>query len=175
MTERHLKIGAIVRTRLVPPYAVFQVGRDIADKIPVPPKVGYKSAAGHTEYKDAPVDSDEFIAYAKAVAVVNDQIDTLKRDFTFDYGVEAWSWDDGYSWETEAPDSWSFPEMFTRYGLKPGTNKRVDYIRYKLLLLNDDIAIVQSDATGATLPITNQEVSAALDGFPGDLEGRNTA
>lgn len=175
--QRKLKIGAVVRTQLVPVYAILQVGNEI--KMPAPPKVGIKSAAGHTEYKDAPQDSPEWAAYSEQVSQLSAQIQERKSDFTFDYAVEAWSWDDGNTWQTEPPDSWQFPEIFKRHGLKPSENKRVDYIRYKLLILNEDMAIVQGDALGQAMPITNQEVGAALGGFRGDAQGddpdRNTA
>ena len=169
MPERHLKIGAIVKTRLVPVYATLQIGREI--KIPPPPKVGYKSAAGHTEYKDAPLDSQEWLAYSEKTSELYSQIESAKSNFLYDYAIEAWSWDDGVTWQEEPPDSWQFPELFTRHGLKSSGNKRVDYIRYKMLVLNEDLAIILDDALGRTAPITNSEVDAALGGFRGNVSG----
>ena len=173
MPERHLKIGAIVKTRLVPPYATNQIGINV--KTPPMPKVGYKSAAGHTEYKDAPQDSPEWAAYATQVSEIRNTVDALKQEFTYDYAIEAWSWDDGATWQDAPPDSWQFPEIFKRYGLKVSDNRRVDYIHYKLLVINEDISTVVNDAIGKTLPISNAEVDAALGGFPSNVEGREPA
>lgn len=175
MPERKLKIGAVVKTRLIPAYALVQVGAQLKSKYPAPPKIGYKSAAGHTEYKDAPDDSPEFQAYREKIAELDAQLEALRLDFANDYSIEAWSWDDGKSWQTEPPDSWQFPETLKRYGFKEGANRRADYIRYELLVVNSDMDTVQRDALGLSAPITNMEVDAALGGFRGSVQGRHSA
>ena len=173
MPERKLKIGAIVKTRLVPSYAMFQVGSDIPT--PAPPKVGYKSAAGHTEYKDAPQDSPEFQKWADEIRGVDKRITALKDSFTYGYAIEAWSWDEGATWLTEPPDDWQFPKQLEDFGIHPGPSRRSDYIRYEILKINDDIGAVLDDALGRTAPITNPEVDAALSGFRGDVPRRLAA
>lgn len=173
MPERHLKIGAIVKTRLVPSYAVFQVGRDV--ETPQPPKVGYKSAAGHTEYKDAPQDSPEWRAWAEQIRQADAKITALKDSFTYGYAIEAWSWNGTDTWQTDPPDDWQFPHQLEEFGVHPGPSRRSDYIRYELLKVNEDISTVLDDALGRTAPITNPEVQAALGGFRGDVSRRRTA
>lgn len=167
MPERHLKIGAWVKTRLVPSYAVFQVGADIPT--PTPPKVGYKSAAGHTEYKDAPQDSPEFQKWAAEVGDIGRRITALKDSFTYGYAIESWSWDEGATWQTEPPDEWQFPKQLEDFGIHPGPSRRSDYVRYELLKINDDIGVVLDDALGRTARITDAEVQAALGGFRGNV------
>lgn len=140
--------------------------------MPSTPKVGYKSAAGHTEYKDAPDDSPEFLEYMAVVSKISTEIEQAKNDFIYDYAVEAWNWDGG-EWQTEPPDNWEFPQVLARHGLAPSGNKRIDYIRYALLIHNDDTNTVLNDALGIARPITEAEVQAALGGFRGD-EKRDT-
>ena len=173
MPERHLKIGAWVKTRLMPSYASFQVGADIPD--PPAPKVGYKSAAGHTEYKDAPQDSPEFKAWSEKVSRLYVEREALKNLFTYSYAVESWSWDEGATWQTEPPDDWQFPKQLDDFGVHPSRSKRADYIRYELLKIIDDDSSVLRDALGLTAPITNPEVKAALGGFRGNLQRRTVA
>lgn len=175
MPERKLKVGATVKTRLVPAYAVYQVGLQIKAKIPPLPKVGVKSVAGHTEYKDAPDDSPEMQAYREQLAVLDAQLESLRSDFTNDYSIESWSWDGGVTWQIDPPASWQFPETLKRYGFREGANRRADYIRYELLVHNDDMLLVQQDALGMSAPIGNTEVDAALGGFRGQVQGRRIA
>ena len=172
MPERHLKIGAIVKTRLVPAYAMYQVGADIP--YPALPKVGYKSVAGHTEYKDVPQDSPEFRAYAAEIGQIKVKITALKDSFTYSYAIEAWSWDDGAAWQTEPPEDWKFPHELEDFGIHSGPSRRADYVRYELLKINEDVSAILDDALGRTAPITNPEVKAALGGFRGDVQGRHT-
>ncbi len=173
MPERHLKIGAWVRTQLVPSYAVFQVGRDVPT--PPPPQVGYKSAAGHTEFKDAPQNSKEFQAWADEIRQADAKITALKDAFTYGYAIEAWSWDEGATWLTEPPDDWAFPKQLEDFGIHAGQSRRSDYIRYELLKVNEDIGTVLDDALGRTAPVTNPEVQAALGGFRRDVPGPGAA
>lgn len=171
--ERHLKIGAIVKTRLVPAYAMYQVGQNTPT--PPPPQVGYKSVAGHTEYKTAPEDSKEYQEWKSEIIKTNAAITALKDSFTYSYAVEAWSWDSGMTWQTEPPEDWKFPHELEDFGIHPGPSRRADYIRYELLKINEDVSVVLDDALGRTAPITNLEVKAAFGGFRGDVPGRTPA
>lgn len=167
--ERLLKSGFTVRTRLVPPHAVAQVGAQFPE--PVIPKIAVKSVAGHSEMVAAPDDSPEWQAYVQASNERRQKASDAEADFTYDYGVEAWQNGSG-EWQTEPPSDWIFPPIMERYGLKPGKSRRADYIRYQLLLSNDDISAVLKDALGATAPIKNSEVDAASGGFRTDAKRR---
>jgi hypothetical protein len=173
MPERHLKIGAIVKTRLVPTYASFQIGADIPN--PPTPQVGYKSAAGHTEYKDAPQDSPEFKAWSERTSQLYAEREVLRNIFTYNYAIESWSWNEGATWLVEPPDDWQFSKQLEEFGIHPSRSRRADYIRYELLKIADDDSVVLRDAIGLTAPITNPEVDAALGGFLGNMEGRSPA
>lgn len=169
MPERILKSGVIVRTRIVPTHAIVQIGSQF--KRPIAPKIAVKSVAGHTEMVTAPDDSPEWAAFVQAENEYQAQVDKAKNDFIYDYAIEAWCNGSG-EWQTDAPPDWVFPEIFKSYGILPGNSRRADYVRYELLRLNDDVAAVLDDALGNAAPITNQEVDAALGGFPANEKQR---
>lgn len=168
MPERTLKSGVTVRTRIVPTYALVQVGAQF--KEPQAPKVAVKSVAGHTEMVTAPDDSPEWDAFAQALADYKTNTRKAKDDFIYDYAIEAWRNGSG-DWQTDPPDSWQFPAIFQAHGIQPSAIRRADYIRYELLKTNDDVSAVIEDALGNTAPITDAEVDAALGGFRGDAAG----
>jgi hypothetical protein len=169
MPERKMRQGAlIVRTRQIPGYAYVQIETNF--ERPKLKQIGYKSAAGHTEYKDAPTDSPEWATYAAEVREAEQKISRARTDFLYDYSVESWSWDDGQTWLTEAPDGWVLPNVFKRHNLHPSENVRVDYIRYELITSNVDIEILFRDALENTEPITNAEVGAAAAGFRPEIQ-----
>jgi hypothetical protein len=175
MPERTLKSGIIVKTRAVPTHAIVQVGGNI--KQPVAPKIPIKSIAGHTELVTAPDDSPEWMDFVQTSNEYNARIEKAKNDFIYDFAVEAWKNGAG-DWQTQPPDDWEFPAIFESHGLKASQSRRADYIRYHLLIANDDVGVVLGDALGEAAPITDSEVSAALGGFqPGakrkpDTKGR---
>lgn len=162
MPERTLKSGIIVRTRAVPTHAIVQVGGNI--KQPVAPKIPIKSIAGHTELVTAPDDSPEWMDFVQTSNEYNARIEKAKNDFIYDFAVEAWRNGAG-DWQTQPPADWEFPAIFESHGLKASQSRRADYIRYHLLVANDDVGIVLEDALGQAAPITDGEVSAALGGF----------
>lgn len=163
----------LIRTRAIPGIASLQVASRFA--LPAPPKVKVHSIAGHDEIKDAPTDSPEWEEYARQAREVERKIEQARSDFMYDYAVEAWSWDGGKTWLTNAPDGWVFPDVFWRHGIKPSENKRVDYIRYELVTSNEDMSVLFSDALDNAKPITDAEVSAASAGFRSDVERGRTA
>lgn len=172
MPERLLKSGITVKTRAVPTHAMAQVGAQF--QRPIPPKVPVKSVAGHTEMVTAPTDSPEWLAYVQASNEYDAKVAKAQADFTYDYAVEAWQNGTG-EWQTEPPADWEFPAIFLQHGLKPGASRRADYVRYHLLLFNEDISAVTADAIGEAASITDQEVNAALGGFRGNAkQGANT-
>jgi hypothetical protein len=169
--ERKMKLGALlVHTRQIPSYASLQVSAQF--KRPDAPKIKVHSVAGHDELKDAPTDSPEWAEYSKQVREIDKQIERAQSDFLYDYAVESWSCDGGKTWVSDAPPDWKFPDVFIRHGIQPSDNRRVDYIRYELITSNEDVGALFDDALGNTAPITDQEVSAALGGFRGDVSRR---
>ena len=166
MAERTLQSGITVRTRVVPTHAIAQIGAQFPK--PIAPKVPIKSIAGHTEMVTAPDDSPEWQAYVQAAAEYDVKVDKAKADFIYDYAVEAWQNGTG-EWQTEEPPDWEFPDVLLRHGLKPG-ERRADYVRYHLLITNEDVTAVLDDALGKSAPITNAEVDAALGGFRRDTK-----
>jgi len=172
--ERKMRWGALtVRTRQIPGYASLQIASQY--KQPDPPKVKVHSIAGHDELKDAPLDSPEWAEYARQAQEIERKVEQARSDFLYDYAVEAWSWDDGKNWLTDAPEGWTFPPVFLRHGIQPSDNRRVDYIRYELITDNADVAILFQDALGNTAQITDAEVNAASAGFRPDDARRNSA
>ncbi len=167
MPERTLQSGFTVRTRLVPPHAVAQVGAQFPE--PAVPKIAVKSVAGHSELVTAPDDSPEWQAYVKAAEEHKQKARDAEADFTYDYGIEAWKSGSG-EWQTEPPADWICPSILEEYGIRPSKRRRADYIRYEILLTNEDISNVLEDVLGKSAPITNQEVDAALGGFRGDAK-----
>ena len=169
--ERKMRSGALtIITRQIPGYASLQIASQY--KQPDPPKIKVHSVAGHDELKDAPTDSPEWAEYAHLAQEVDRKIEQARSDFLYDYAIEAWSWDDGVNWLTDAPQEWKFPEVFLRHGIQPSDNRRVDYIRYELITDNADVAVLFQDALGNTAPITDAEVNAASAGFrPDDARG----
>lgn len=167
--ERTLKSGITVRTRVVPTHAIVQVGAQY--KRPIAPKVALKSVAGHTEMVTAPDDSPEWAAFVQAEDEYKAKVEKAKNDFIYDYAMEAWRNGTG-EWQTEAPADWQFPEIFKAHGIQPSDSRRADYVRYHLLVTNDDVGVVLDDALGNTAPITDAEVDAALGGFPVDTKQR---
>jgi hypothetical protein len=171
MPERKMRGGALtVLTRSIPGYASLQVALQF--KQPDPPKVQVHSIAGHNELKDAPIDSPEWEEYARQAQEVEKRISQARSDFMYDYSVEAWSWNGGAEWDTDAPTGWVFPAVFLRHGIQPSDNRRVDYIRYDLITDNADVAVLFQDALGSTSPITDAEEKAASAGFRADDERR---
>ena len=169
--ERKMRNGELlVRTRQVPGYASLQISAQF--KQPDPPKVKIHSVAGHDEVKDAPIDSPEWAEYARQAQEVEKKAELARADFLYDYAVEAWSWDDGINWITDAHDKWTFPDVLLRHGIQPSLNRRVDYIRYELITSNEDMSVLFADALGNTAPITDAEVDAASAGFRVD-KGRD--
>ena len=172
--ERKMRGGALtVRTRQIPGYASLQIASQY--KQPDPPKVKVHSVAGHDELKDAPLDSPEWSEYARQAQEIERKVEQARSDFLYDYAVEAWSWDDGKNWLTDAPEGWTFPPVFLRHGIQPSDNRRVDYIRYELITDNADVAILFQDALGNTAQITDAEVDAASAGFRPDDARRASA
>jgi hypothetical protein len=169
MSERTLKSGIVVRTRVVPTHAIAQVGAQFPK--PIPPRVPVHSVAGHDEMVTAPDDSPEWAAYVQASNDYDAKVDKAKSDFIYDYAVEAWRNGDS-DWQTEAPPDWEFPAILSQHGLRPSESKRADYVRYHLLLFNEDVSAVLNDALGMTAPITNTEVDAALGGFRRNVQSR---
>ena len=172
--ERKMRGGALtVITRQIPSYASLQIAAEYQK--PDPPKIRVRSVAGHDELKDAPLDSPEWAEYARQAQEVERKVEQARSDFLYDYAIEAWSWDDDGNWLTDAPDGWTFPAVFTRHGIQPSANRRVDYIRYELITSNEDVAILFQDALGNTAPITDAEVDAASAGFRPDDARRASA
>jgi hypothetical protein len=169
MPERTLKSGIIVKTRIVPTHAIVQVGAQF--KRPIAPKVAVKSVAGHSELVTAPDDSPEWQAFVSASVEYDAKVERAKNDFIYDYAIEAWRNGTG-DWQTEPPSEWTFPPIFMQHGLKPSDSRRADYVRYELLALNEDVGLVLDDALGNATPVTDQEVDAALGGFPTDPKRR---
>jgi hypothetical protein len=171
MPERKMRNGALtVLTRPVPGYASLQL--KLQYPYPKPPKVKVHSVAGHDEEKDAPTDSPEWLEYSRQINEIDEKLKKVGLDFTVDYAVEAWSWNGGAEWDTDAPAGWVFPAVFLRHGIQPSDNRRVDYIRYDLITDNADVAVLFQDALGSTSPITDAEVNAASAGFRADDERR---
>jgi len=169
MPERTLKSGITVKIRLTPPHALAQVGNQLVR--PIPPKVAVKSVAGHSELVTAPDDSPEWQEFIKAEGEYKVRLLEEKNNFVYDYSIEAWR-DGAGEWQTEPPDDWEIPKVFEKYGIKSTGSRRLDYINYFLISTNDDLGIILDTTLGTTKPVTDQEVDAALGGFPTDPKRR---
>jgi len=91
-TELELSSGWRVRVQPVPPLAVVEVQSGAEFQYPAPPLVEVETLAG-SETVPAPDGSPEQATYWAACRQVDQRRERVTRDFTYDYGIAAWSED----------------------------------------------------------------------------------
>lgn len=171
MDEIKLSNGNIVRVEVTP----FMIGIDLANKIPElrapdEPMVEVKIMKGKsTEIIPAPKDSKEWKEYVAQTK----EIDELRGAFTtflpWQEGVKEWKLAGSEEWVSEPPEDFQMPRLLESVGgFAPHLdNRRIAYVRYVVCKSTRDVLNLTSVLQGGN-PISEQEVSDAMEGFPGE-------
>lgn len=166
--EIKLSSGVLVKCRPVSPLAIGPVYRSIPE--PDFPMVDVSSAAGGAEEHPALQGTEEYVEYQRKMRAYRGELGNAIMDFKLNYGIVAWSWDNGETWHQNPSDDWEVHPALKYWGVETPTNmyeKRVLYIRNELILCeadDDKIADVVGSKPGkSTAPITDEEIKAQLD------------
>lgn len=185
MSTIRLENGAVLRYRLVPPYARAQAYFSLKD--PPPPKEELKSAAGHTEEVLADEESAAYQEWFDELQEVRRVRAQRQQDMTLDYGIEAWLLPppDGLlglivrllraigirNWRSAPPEDWEIPESLERYGVTAYVSRRLTYIQIELITTNKDLERVVRIVgdLGEAGELTDEEVEAAEASFRAEM------
>jgi hypothetical protein len=170
MGEITLSNGTVVRTRIVPPYAM----RALYKKFPEPdfPYVPVRSAAGGEEKLPALTDSPEWIEYQKLMRNYQSDIREAALGFQLNYGIISWKVGDSEEFADMPSDDWVVDPILQAYGEETLTDpmeRRSQFIQFELVPTSEDadkiqIAIgVRSEADSK--PVTTEDVKAAAAPF----------
>lgn len=177
MKEITLQNGTVVRVRPVPAYATTQAVMQYPD--PEMPVVKIATIVpGAPETKLASPGSPEWAEYQKQVRLIQLERVRASRALDYDFGVVEWlcpvtstSLPKKENWETKAPKGWEFPMTLFDHGVIPFGVTRIDYIAFELLAHPADHDAYM-DMTNDAVPLTEQEVEAALQSFPIEVARR---
>lgn len=161
-TELELSSGWRVRVQPVPPLATTEVQAGPEFRYPPPPMVEVETLAG-SETVPAPDGSPEQAAYWAHCREVEERRELTTRDFTYDYGVAAWS-EDGENWQTDPPAGWTIPAPLLRR-LGASYDPRLAWIKYGLILSNDDLGAI-NQVLYSMKPVPEAAVESAAENFP---------
>jgi hypothetical protein len=166
--------SAVVRVRSVPP----MMGPEILDQDPdlaEPPLPMVKVEGGQgipDKMLPARPGEPEYEAYLQERKRREKLYEARQSDLTWDYGIVAWRRPpESEEWGEDPPKGWKFPAFLTEYGRKPRPGKRgrrVDFVKYVLIVAARDMEAVQMVMYGMSKPLTREEVDAAAGLFPGD-------
>lgn len=159
-TELELSSGWRVRVQPVPPLAVVEVQSGAEFQYPAPPMVEVKTLAGE-ETVPAPDGSPEQAGYWAACRQVDQRRERVTRDFTYDYGIAAWS-EDGEDWLTDPPVGWTLPAPLQKRLGKH--DPRLAWIKYGLILSNDDLGAINR-VLYSMRPVPEAAVRSAEENF----------
>lgn len=190
MDTIRLSSGAVVRYRLVPPYARAQAYRSLPD--PPQPTRELESVAGHVEEEIVPEDSPEYQEWFDEMRRVQIQRAQMQQDMTLDYGIVAWLLPppDGFlglvvralravgiqHWRKDPPRGWEIPDSLSKYGVSGSSDRRLTYINLELVRTTDDLEKLVRiiGEIGEAGELTDEEVDAAEASFRDDV-GRAAA
>ena len=169
MDEITLKGGSVVRYEVVP----FTMGFDLMNKVPElrypdEPVVVIKTKVG-SETKPAAKDSTEWKEYEVARNRIDETRGAFGQYLPWQEGVVEWKLAGSDEWQAQPPDDYKMPRMIEAMGgFAPLLdNRRIAYIRYIVCKdIRDVTQLTQALLSG--LPITTEEVDAAVEGFPGE-------
>jgi hypothetical protein len=160
-TELKLSSGWRVRVQPVPPLAVTELYADPRFRYPEPPMVEVETLAGK-EIVPAPDDSPELAEYQEKCREINQQREKEGRDFSFDYGIMAWS-EDGETWLTEPPAGWTLPAPLKKW-LGVDYDPCLAWKKYSLAVSNDDLGAVNR-VLYSMRPVPEAAVRSAEESF----------
>jgi len=145
----------------VPPYLLGA----ISSRLPLPPvypRLKLESPAGGSEEAPALPESPEYIEYRRKQREWNQLRADKLGDFTLDYCVVAWRFNDDEEWQTEPPEGWEIDPILKSWGLANlGENRRVAFIKQELVLTDGDLEMLDRVADEKSL-LTKEEVLQAM-------------
>jgi hypothetical protein len=135
------------------------------EKAPPFPRRKIQSVAGGAETHDELEKSEAAQAWREDMAAFQVRQRERSVDFNLDYGLVDWQIGGIGPWLAEPPDDWVFPKTLLKYGVTPGDDPRVDYIKYGLIKTSADRDMVDTELLGEMEPITEEEVERTLTPF----------
>jgi hypothetical protein len=175
-----LSSGHEVVVRDVPPTAYLDVELDFNRNHPPPkkPTIKAQSVAGHTEELLASMNSPEWAEYDNALELHKAELRAAQINFSYNYAVVKWrnvnlikpimepgpQGPSDKGWRTEPPADWKPDDLCPDKTSPP----RVLFIKYELINNRADERSVSDPFK--TAPLSDEEVSAALDKFRFDKE-----
>lgn len=163
MKELELSDGTLVHVRSVPPHARAAVYH--AEKAPPFPRREIQSVAGGTETHDELEKSEAALAWREEMAAYQVRQRERSVDFNLDYGLVDWQIHGVGPWQADPPEDWVFPKTLLKYGVVPGDDARVDYIKYDLIKTSADRDMIDDELIGELEPITEEEVERTTTPF----------
>ncbi len=170
MEEITLSNGTVVHIEPTP----FAIGFDLMNKIPElrypdEPVGTVKTLKGRaSETVALSHDSPEWKEYETARREVDEARASFNQYLPWQEGVLEWKLADNEKWQHDVPKGYSMPRMLEQAGgFSPLLdNKRIAYIRYVVCKGMDDV-LKLTNALLSGMPITEEEVESAVEGFPG--------
>lgn len=172
LTELLLDSGWWVRCRKVPPIASYGIMDREEFWMPPPPMVTVETMKGAgSETMAAPVGSPEYQAYEQQRAKVESARNFAVMTFVYAYGVHSWS-KDRKKWSREVPEGWELDDEIRDVAAHVPDKIRTQFIIYELISTQRDQMQVEKVCRPTDLrALLAEEVQAAEDMFPGDVEG----
>lgn len=173
--EITLSSGIVVRVRPVPPLLSRQVIANRTDlRRPRPPLVEIKGVAG-TELVAARAGEPEYELWVQRLDEIETESRRIQDNFIWNWGVTAWREPGSKKFTKDVPKSWQVPDLLVQFGLVPSKTdaltRRLLYIQSELIVTNDDFTLVGAVMFVESALLTEQEVEAVSDSFPGEKEG----
>lgn len=191
-TDVTLSSGMVMRCKPVSHLAIsVAVGAYPGCQMPDAPTEEIDSkAAGVTNIVLARPGTPQYAAYQAECNKVMELKERIEDEARYYAGTIGWKTPGKTTFTRQVPKSWRFPQVLTDLGITPKEIEMVgretvgrtwDYILYELLTNDRDLIKVGrvaygTDTTGALTdesqePVTEQEVQAVADKFPGEKEG----
>lgn len=182
--ERRLELstGIEVELRMVPPYVLFKVEKDLP-ALPDVPVREVETAAGVQRVQIDDVDDPAYQEWMKEYRGVEGDRQFDRWAAVFSHGIKRWrkkprnglhkvlaKLNLGYQWRDQAPENW---EISTDLEVMVGStgSKRLDYIYLMLLADAEDFAKVFQALMGPATELTTEEVEDAAGSFRDGVAG----
>lgn len=124
-----------------------------------------------TRKVEMPRDNKEYKDWEAECARIQEERDRYQQNIPWEDGIIAWKFPDSDEWHTEPPQDYTMPRTMKRMMEEVGgwspylDNRRIAYVRFVLLRNPADTTMVMQKIYGGA-PLTDQEVDAAVEGFP---------
>lgn len=168
--ELELSSGAVVHCRPVPPYMIGSVTAKFTE--PAYPYIDESSIAGGSERRPALIGTEQWNRWQSEMKEYRKKMGSAVMDFSLSYGIVDWRFPDMDEFVKEPPDDWQVPEELVQLtGERTSSDaaiRRTQFIKFELLLTNEDADKVEAVTTRPSQPITREELKDAMSPFDSD-------